>query len=104
MILSPHHSASRKEIHTSFYKQWQDLHRGVEYTPVYPHPSVSGQAIDETIDETMEPFNVSVRETLDFRAMGFAYDGKASDDFELASESFVEPSELERRGAGQVYL
>jgi len=52
----------------------------------------------------MEPFNVSVRETLDFRAMGFAYDGKASDDFELASESFVEPSELERRGAGQVYL
>lgn len=84
------------------WAKWQDLHRGTTYAPVYSHPTVPGQAIEDL----MPPFEVAVKETLDFRAMGYRYDGKASDDAELTFQSFnlTEPSKVEIRGAGQVFL
>jgi hypothetical protein len=58
------------------WAKWQDLYPELPYLPDRPIPELPGQSIDEK----MKPFDVTVRSVLNYREMGYQYDGKASDD------------------------
>lgn len=58
------------------WAKWQDLHPDQSYLPLSPIPGLQGQGIDEQ----MTPWDVTPRSVLDYRKMGYAYDGRASDD------------------------
>lgn len=58
------------------WAKWQDLYAGSSYLPLTPIEGVIGSGKDEK----MEPFAVTVRSVLDYRALGYVYDGRASDD------------------------
>lgn len=58
------------------WAKWQDLHPDLPYLPQEPIPEFPGQSIDEI----MIPFGVPVSSVLNYREMGYQYDGKALDD------------------------
>jgi tyrosinase len=58
------------------WSKWQDKHLGDSYIPLLPIPGVPGCGIDDD----MYPFDRKVREVLNRFALGYDYDGMASDD------------------------
>lgn len=77
------------------WTKWQDLHPSEPYLPDTPIPEFPGQSIDEV----MQPFGVTIRSVLNYRDLGYEYDGKASDDEPVdRSEGTIEtpPTTVER--------
>lgn len=70
------------------WAKWQDLHPNEPYLPDTPILELPGQSIDEV----MRPFGVTIRSVLNYRDLGYEYDGKASDD--EAVDSGEEPVTL----------
>ena len=58
------------------WSKWQDKHLGESYVPLLPVPGVPGLGLDEM----MYRFDRTVRSVLDRFALGYDYDGMASDD------------------------
>lgn len=70
------------------WTKWQDLHPDEKYLPEEPIPGFPGQSVDEV----MKPFDVTIRSVLNYRDLGYQYDGKASDDEPIdAGEQMASP-------------